>query len=125
MQPSLTILNHYDIQTTPEAFVLAIKALAARVQAEGHQGVLGYRFFCSPVQMQARAVVDYAGPEAWIGHHDISMEWPEMQALHHAARLSEVTFLGAMTPEIQAWIDKSTLRARLITGFDLAAGFQR
>ena len=88
MQPSLTILTHYDIQTTPEAFVLAIKALAARVQAEGHQGVLGYRFFCSPVQMQARAVVDYAGPEAWIGHHDISMEWPEMQALHHAARLS-------------------------------------
>ena len=125
MQTTLTILNLYDIQTTADDFTHAIKALASRVHLEGHQGVLGYRFFCNPAQMQARAVVDYAGPEAWIGHHDISMKWPEMQALHHAARLSEVTFLGAMAPEIQAWIDKSTLRARLITGFEIAAGFQR
>lgn len=125
MQPTLTILNQYEIQTSAEAFHTAITQLAARVKAEGHGGILGYRFFCNPAKMQARAVIDYAGPSAWIGHHDISMNWPEMQALHHAARLAEVTFLGEMTAEIQDWIDNSTLRARLITGFDFAAGFQR
>jgi hypothetical protein len=125
MQSSLTILNHYEIQSSPQEFVTAITALAARVQAEGHLGVLGYRFYCNPALMQGRAVIDYVGPAAWIGHHDISMNWPEMQALHKSAKLVEVTFLGEMTPEIQEWIDNSVLRARLNTGFDWAAGFQR
>ncbi len=125
MLPSLTILNLYEIQTTAGEFRHAIATLAARVQTEGHQGVLGYRFFCNPAQMQGRAVIDYAGSAAWIGHHDISMHWPEMQALHAAAKLVEVTFLGEMTPEIQAWINTSALRARLITGFEWTAGFQR
>ena len=125
MQSSLTILNTYDILTTPEAFLAAITKLAARVEVEGHRGVLSYRFFCAPDLMQARAVIDYSGPEAWIGHHDIAMSWPEMNALHQAARLVEVTFLGEVTPEIQDWISRSTLRARLITGFSDAAGFHR
>jgi hypothetical protein len=125
MQPSLTILNLYEIQATPEAFLLAIAKLAERVRAEGHEGVLSYRFFSNPSQRQARAVIDYTGLSAWIGPHDISMTWPEMQALHHAARLVEVTFLGEMTSEIQNWINNSTLRAKLNTGFDFAAGFHR
>ncbi len=125
MQSSLTILNTYDILSTPEAFLAAITKLAARVQVEGHRGVLSYRFFCAPDLMQARAVIDYAGPEAWIGHHDIAMSWPEMHALHQAARLVEVTFLGDVTPEILDWISRSALRARLITGFVDAAGFYR
>ena len=125
MQSTLTILNQYDIQTTPEALLLAIANLAAWVKAEGHEGVLSYRFFSNPAQRQARAVIEYTGPSAWIGHHDISMNWPEMQALHNAARLVEITFLGEMTAEIQNWIDHSTLRARLNNGFDFAAGFHR
>ena len=125
MHPNLTILNLYHIKTTPQAFLTAITKLAARVQAEGHRGVLDYRFFCAPELMQARAVIDYVGPEAWIGHHDIAMSWPEMQALHQAAQLVEVVFLGEMTAEIRGWIDRSALSARVITGFSQAAGFQR
>lgn len=125
MQSTLTVLNEYEIDTTPQAFVTAITNLAARVQTEGHVGVLSYRFFCNPSQRQARAVIDYADPTAWIGHHDVAMRWPEMQALHQVARLVEVTFLGVVTPEIQNWIDNSTLGARLNTGFDFAAGFHR
>lgn len=125
MQSTLTILSQYDIQTTPEAFLLAIANLAARVKAEGHEGGLSYRFFSNPSQRQARAVIEYTGPSAWIGHHDISMNWPEMQALNNAARLVEITFLGEMTAEIQNWIDHSTLGARLNNGFDFAAGFHR
>lgn len=125
MQSPLTILNQYEIQTSAQEFVAAITQLAARVQTEGHRGVLSYRFFCAPHLMQAKAIIDYSGPSAWIGHHDIAMAWPEMKALHHAARLAEVTFLGEMTPEIGAWISASGLQAKLNTGFALAAGFVR
>ncbi|WP_238365611.1 putative quinol monooxygenase [Mesobacterium pallidum] len=121
----LTVLNRYALLGTAEAFRAAITALATRVEAEGHPGVLGYRFFLDPERGEARAVIDYADDAAWLGHHDIAMGWPEMTALHAAARLDEITFLGAVTPAIRAWIDGSTLTARVTAGYAPVAGFLR
>ncbi len=122
---SLTILNRYRLVDTPEAFLAAIGRLARRVETEGHPGVLGYRFFASGAEGAARAVVDYSGPDAWIGHHDLAMGWPEMRALHQVARLEEIVFLGLLTPEIRTWIDGSQLTARIVEGYEFAAGFRR
>ncbi len=123
--PELTILNHYRLNDTAAHFTAAIAALAARVQRCGEPGVLSYRFFVSGVDPVARAVIDYATPQAWIGHHERSMLWPEMQALHRVATLDEVTFLGPLTDDIQAWLAKSSLTAKVHSGFTLAAGFAR
>lgn len=121
----LTILNLYELKAAPDHFAQAIDALARRVQAEGDPGVLSYRFFVNASEGTARGVIDYSNPAAWIGHHDIAMGWPEMSALHEIATLSEVVFLGPMTGEIQAWIDSSTLSARIRCGYAFAGGFQR
>ena len=121
----LTLLNTYTLRGGAEDFTTAITALAARVEAEGERGVLSYRFFVSSEMGLARAVIDYATPTAWIGHHDISMTWPEMTALHRVATLSHVTFLGLITPEIRAWLDRSGLKARVETGYVASAGFCR
>jgi hypothetical protein len=43
----------------------------------------------------ARGVIDYKDPDAWMGHHDIAMSWPEMTALHAAATLAETTMFYA------------------------------
>ncbi len=122
---ALTALNTYAIIGTAGAFTTAIERLAARVEAEGHPGILSYRFFVNETEATARAVIDYHDPAAWIGHHDIAMDWPEMKALHAAARLTDVTFLGPITPEIEAWLGNSTLTARVRHGNRFAAGFQR
>ncbi|MEI2296597.1 hypothetical protein [Ensifer sp. MJa1] len=121
----LTILNLYELKAPPDHFARAIGALARRVEAEGDPGVLSCRFFVNASEGTARGVIDYSGPAAWIGHHDIAMGWPEMSALHEVATLSEVVFLGPMTSEIQAWIDNSTLSARIRRGYAFAGGFQR
>ena len=121
----LTILNTYTLRGSVGDFKTAIMALAARVEAEGERGVLSYRFFVSADAGLARAVIDYATPKAWIGHHDISMTWPEMTALHGVAALSHVTFLGPITPEIRAWLDRSGLKAQVETGYVASAGFCR
>ena len=123
--PELTILNQYRLHDTAAHFTAAIAALAARVESSGEPGVLSYRFFVSEAVPVAHAVIDYATPQAWIGHHDRSMLWPEMQALHRVATLDEVTFLGPLTEDIQAWLAKSSLRAKVHSGFTLAAGFRR
>ncbi|WP_417684211.1 hypothetical protein [Roseibium sp.] len=123
--PSLTILNLYRLTLGASEFTRAITALSKRVEREGHPGVLGYRFFVNGHEKTARAVVDYRDANAWIGHHDIAMAWPEMKALHSVASLTDVTFLGDLTPEIQDWIDRSSLKARVHSGNRFAAGFVR
>ncbi|WP_417668134.1 hypothetical protein [Roseibium sp.] len=123
--PSLTILNLYHLTFGASEFTRAITALSERVQAEGHPGVLGYRFFVNGHEKTARAVVDYRDAAAWIGHHDLAMGWPEMKALHDVAHLEDVTFLGTLTPEIQDWIDRSSLKAKVHSGNRFAAGFIR
>ncbi|WP_034883210.1 hypothetical protein M728_000143 [Ensifer sp. WSM1721] len=121
----LTILNLYELKRMPKDFEVAVGALAKRVEAEGHPGVLSYRFFVNASDRTARGVIDYKNPDAWIGHHDIAMRWPEMSALHATATLAEVIFLGPLTSEIQAWIESSALTARVLSGNTFAGGFQR
>lgn len=123
--PRLTILNLYTLTGSADDFRAAIERLASRVRDQGHPGVLSYRFFVNEAEKTARAVIDYENAAAWIGHHDIAMGWSEMSGLHRVATLSEVTFLGLLTPEIQNWIDNSKLTARIHHGNNFAAGFQR
>lgn len=59
--------------------------------------------------------------EAWIGHHDRAFGWPEMAALHAAARLEEVALLGEVTPAIHAWLAGAGLTVPLRL-YPLAAG---
>ena len=121
----LTVLNLYILKGTAAEFQAAIEMLADRVNREGHLGIQSYRFYVNNDEQSARAVIDYENAAAWIGHHDIAMAWPEMMGLHAVAKLSEVTFLGAMTPEIKSWINRSTLTAKLNIGNAYAAGFRR
>lgn len=123
--PQLTVLNLYRLKGSGAAFTDAITALAMRVEREGARGLLSYRFWVNEAEGTARAVIDYATPQAWIGHHDISMGWPEMRALHAVAALEDVTFLGPLTPDIRAWLAGSSLTAILHEGFSAAAGFRR
>lgn len=121
----LTILNLYTLKGTPSEFCTAIELLVDRVRREGHPGIQSYQFYVNSDERSARAVIHYANAASWIGHHDIAMGWPEMQGLHAVATLSEVTFLGQMTQEIEDWIDRSSLTAKLNIGNAYAAGFWR
>ncbi|MEO8244802.1 MAG: hypothetical protein ABI832_21165 [bacterium] len=124
-KPTLTVLNVYDLKGSAAAFTVCISALADRVRDEGAAGVLSYRFFVNEAAGTARAVVDYADPQGWIDHHDISMQWPEMTALHGVARLAEATFLGPVPAAIRDWLARSQLTAALHMGYEPAAGFTR
>lgn len=125
MRSFLTVVNSYDLRGSADDFSVAIAALVRRVEAEGHRGILGYRFFLNPQAAVARAVIDYADPAAWIGHHELAMDWPEMKALHRVATLRHVTFLGPLTDEIAAWLAGSGLTADVESGFGFTAGFER
>jgi hypothetical protein len=123
--PALTALLTYRLDGPAEDFAAAAGQLAVRVRCEGHPGVLTYRFFADAATGSARAVVDYRDPEAWLGHHDIVTGWPEMAALRRAATLTEVCFLGRVTPAILDWMARSGLAAEVRHGFGFAAGFVR
>lgn len=123
--PALTALLTYRLDGPAGTFAAAAGQLAGRVRREGHPGVLGYRFFVDAAAASARAVVDYGDPEAWLGHHEIVTGWPEMAALRRAATLTEVCFLGRVTPAMLEWMARSGLSAEVRHGFGVAAGFVR
>ncbi len=123
--PRLVAVNDYTLLGPAQDFAQAAAALADRVRTEGEPGVLAYLFFADPAAGTARAVVQYRDPAAWIGHHDRSFGWPEMKALHAAARLREVALLGEVPPEIHDWLARAGLAVPLRLYPLAAAGFVR
>ena len=67
----------------------------------------------------------YAGPEAWVGHHDLIMAWPEMVGLRAAARLARVDLYGPLTPPMRDWVDQMGLGTKLRHQGEAIAGFRR
>jgi hypothetical protein len=111
MMAEIVVVNRYALRDAA-AFDHAVMALTKRVRDEGHPGVLSYRFYrASPDE--GRAVVVYAGPEAWVGHHDLVMGWPEMAQLRAAAELAAVDLHGAVSVAMQDWIDRMGLTAKV------------
>jgi hypothetical protein len=119
----VTVVNRYALRDAG-AFEAAITALVARVRDQGHPGVLAYRFYHAGPD-QARAVVRYADPEAWVAHHDLIMGWPEMAAQRAAADLVEIELFGPMTAAMQDWITRMGLGHRVKHCGAPFAGFQR
>lgn len=123
MMAEVVAVNRYSLHDAA-GFRAAVAALAARVRDHGYPGVQSYRFFC-PGPGEGRAVVTYADPDAWLGHHDLVMGWPEMAALRAAADLEEVLLFGPFSPQMQDWIERMALTGRVRHMGESIAGFLR
>ena len=123
--PGLTAVNRYRLLSDRAAFIAAVAALAGRVKAEGHKGVLDYRFYCPEGAGEGRAVVRYRDAEAWVGHHDLAMAWPEMAAFRAVAALDWVDLYGLVTPAMRDWIDRMGLGGKVGLMGASVAGFSR
>jgi hypothetical protein len=120
---TITVVNRYRLTAAEDVFVAAVAAMARRVEAEGHPGVLSYHFFC--VAGEGRAVVTYANPDAWVGHHDIAMGWPEMLAVRAACYLEEISLYGPVSDTMRDWLAKAGMIGRLSHAGKAVAGFRR
>ena len=123
MTSEIVVVNFYALRD-PQGFDLAVRLLVPRVRLQGHEGLRSYRFFGSGPK-ERRLVSIYEGPEAWVGHHDLVMAWPEMVALRAAARLARTDLYGPLTPPMQAWVDQVGLGRNLRHQGEAIAGFRR
>jgi hypothetical protein len=123
MMAEVCVVNRYALRDAV-AFDAAVTALVARVRVEGHPGVHSYHFYRNGPD-EGRAVVVYAGPEAWVGHHDIIMSWPEMAALRASADLAGVDLHGPMTDAMRDWTLRMGLTAKVRHHGTALAGFRR
>jgi hypothetical protein len=123
-EAEITTVNRYRLLSGREAFGAAVTALARRVGAEGHLGVLDYLFFAEGVE-EARAVVRYRDAEAWVGHHESAMQWQEMAAFRSVAALEQVDLHGPVTEAVGDWIDRMGLTGKVRYWGVAVAGFGR
>ncbi|WP_431300892.1 hypothetical protein [Tabrizicola sp. BL-A-41-H6] len=121
--PTITVVNRYRLTAGAEAFVAVVTAMARRVETEGHLGVRSYHFFRA--DGEGRAVVTYDSPEAWVGHHDIAMGWPEMAAVRAVSDLEEIALYGPFSDAMRAWLEKAKLLGRLRQAGEAVTGFRR
>ena len=116
-------VTEYELTAPADEFVEAITALTRRTETEGEPGVLRYHFFVNRENETAIATIVYRDAAAWLEHHRIAYEWPEMAALQATVRLKRLTFLGPLDEKIEAMaagIDVPIARCDT-----LAAGFSR
>ena len=114
-------VNDYALNDGADAFVAAISALARRTEAEGHPGVLSYRFYVNRSENTAGATIVYADADAWVGHHRMAYEWDEMPALQATVALTGLTIFGPINDEMRDMAAGFTY-----THYDeFAAGFAR
>lgn len=123
MTSEIVVVNFYALRDA-EGFDRALKVLVPRVRLQGHPGLKSYRFFGSGPK-ERRLVAVYEGPEAWVGHHDRIMAWPEMVALRAAARMARTDLYGPISAPMQAWIDAMGLGKKLRHQGEAIAGFRR
>jgi hypothetical protein len=123
MTSEIVVVNFYALRDAG-AFDRAVRVLVPRVRLQGHQGLRSYRFFGSGPK-ERRLVAIYEGPEAWVGHHDLIMAWPEMVALRAAARLSRTDLYGPLTPPMRDWIDQMGIGKKVRHQGESIAGFRR
>jgi quinol monooxygenase YgiN len=116
-------VNEYALQAPPEEFVAAIGALAARTEAEGHPGVLSYRFFVNAGEGTAGAVIVYEDAAAWMEHHRLAYQWEEMPQLQATVALERLAMFGPLNDEMREWVDNAGFS--FIHYDELAAGFSR
>ncbi len=122
---SITNFNEYELVKSPDEFVEAISALAKRTEDNGHMGVLSYRFFVDRKDNKAAAIIVYADGEAWIEHHKIAYQWPEMTELQSTVKLLRLTFLGPRDDAVSSAIENAGLTIPVVWLDEPAAGFDR
>lgn len=116
-------INEYELVAGADRFVSAIQALAHRTDTEGEPGVLRYKFWVNPDEGRAIATIVYRDADAWLEHHRLAYEWPEMGALQATVELVRLTFLGPLNDEIEAMAEG--IPVPVVRCDTLAAGFSR
>jgi hypothetical protein len=124
-ETEIAVVNRYRPLSGREPFLAAAHALAGRVEAEGHPGILSFRLYAPDGLEEARLVARYRDAEAWVGHHDLAMGWPEMAAFRAVAALERVELYGMVTGAMRDWIDRMGLEGRVWFAGPQWAGFGR
>jgi len=123
MDAQIVNINEYRLAADPDRFVEAISAVAERTETEGEPGVLRYQFYVNRDDNSAVATIVYRDAEAWLAHHRMAYEWPEMAAFQSTVQLERLTFLGPLNEEVEAMA--SGVNVPVSYCDTLAAGFAR
>ncbi len=123
MDAQIVNINEYRLAAGADRFVEAISAVAQRTETEGEPGVLRYQFYVGRDDNTAVATIVYRDAEAWLAHHRMAYEWPEMAVFQSTVQLQRLTLLGPLNEEIEAMV--AAVSVPVSRCDTLAAGFAR
>jgi hypothetical protein len=116
-------ISEYELTDSPDAYVVAIGAVAQRTEADGHRGVVAYQFYVNRTKATAGATIIYEDADAWVAHHELAYQWDEMTVLQGTVSLKRLTLFGPLNEAMEQWISNAGLSYTHHDTF--AAGFVR
>jgi thiosulfate/3-mercaptopyruvate sulfurtransferase len=101
----------YEVTGDPDAFLEAIEAVAARVEAEGVETMRRYTFYLDREARTVVSVIVHDGPASWVRHHEMLDRWhDEFARLKQTVHQTRLRLMGPVSPEMRAWLDARGVR---------------
>lgn len=100
----ITLVEVFQLLAPFEVFAATIGAAVRRLEREGVRTLIGVRFYGSPGDAEAGAVLTFADNSQIMEHIRMISGWPEFKALLDVVKPIDVRIYGRLGDEAQAWI---------------------
>ena len=95
----------YEVTGDPDAYLEAIAAVAARVEAEGVSTMTRYTFYLDRDAGTVTSVIVHESAESWVNHHRMLEQWAaEYGRLKETFHQTRLRIFGPVTDDIRAWL---------------------
>ena len=125
MKETLTHIVWVDLTNGKNSFAPFVANLAAKMKADGHEGLIAYNVFFDDNDDAAIFVITYENAEAFMAHHDIIAKWEEIPQGMKISQVTGMSFLGPRSAALDNWISSRPFPFKVGLLEHHAAGFIR
>ena len=119
----VTLVEVMELTGTFEQFTTAIRAAAARLEAEGVEELVTFQFYAAPGSKEVGAILTFSDRTRIMEHIDMITKWEEFERFFATVRPIDVRVYGRLSTEAKQWVGQFGVLSK--TFEDHVAGFVR
>jgi hypothetical protein len=119
----VTLIEVMELTSPFEQFTKAIRAAAARLEAEGVEQLVTLQFYAAPGSNEVGAILTFSDRTRVVEHINMITKWEEFERFFGTVRPIDVRVYGRLSTEAEQWVRQFGVVSK--TFEDHVAGFVR
>jgi hypothetical protein len=119
----VTLIEVMELTSPFEQFTKAIRAAAARLEAEGVEQLVTLQFYAAPGSNEVGAILTFSDCTRVVEHINMITKWEEFERFFGTVRPIDVRVYGRLSTEAEQWVRQFGVVSK--TFEDHVAGFVR